>query len=72
LSLRAQSTIKDSIRGVLILLETRFGIGDTTQVGNVSRRAEQLTLRATYVRDAIRGLLVVPNGKVRILSPIKQ
>jgi len=68
LSLGAQSFIKDLLGGVLILLENHFVVGDTIQVGNVAGQVEQLTLRATYVRDLNGNLVVVPNGEIRIVA----
>jgi small-conductance mechanosensitive channel len=67
LSLGAQSFIKDLVGGVLILLENHFVVGDTIQVGDVAGQVEQLTLRATYVRDLNGNLVVVPNGEMRIV-----
>ncbi len=68
LSLGAQSFIKDFIGGVLILIENQFVVGDTIQIGDVSGQVEQLTLRATYVRDVNGNLVVIPNGEVRVVA----
>ena len=67
-SLGAQTLIKDFIGGVLIMLENQYVVGDSIQVGNVTGQVEQITLRATYVRELDGGLFVVPNGEVRVLA----
>ena len=67
-SLGAQTLIKDLIGGLLILIENQYSVGDVIQVGEVSGTVEQLTLRATYVRDLNGSLYIVPNGEVRIVS----
>jgi small-conductance mechanosensitive channel len=69
-SLGAQTLIKDLIGGLLILLENQYAVGDTIQVGDVSGTVEQLTLRATCVRDIDGRLHVVPNGEVRIVANV--
>lgn len=68
ISLGAQTLIKDFIGGVLILLENQYVVGDTIQVGNVTGQVEQITLRATYVRELDGDLFIVPNGEVRIVA----
>lgn len=68
ISLGAQTLIKDFIGGVLILLENQYVVGDTIQVGNVTGEVEQITLRATYVRELDGDLFIVPNGEVRIVA----
>jgi small-conductance mechanosensitive channel len=68
ISLGAQTLIKDLIGGFLILLENQYAVGDFIQVGNVSGQVEQLTLRATHVRDVNGNLHIVPNGEVRVVA----
>jgi small-conductance mechanosensitive channel len=67
-SLGAQTLIKDLIGGLLILVENQYTVGDFIQVQDVEGTVEQLTLRATYLRDQNGNLHVVPNGEVRIVS----
>jgi small-conductance mechanosensitive channel len=67
-SLGAQTLIKDLIGGFLILVENQYVVGDTIQVGGVSGTVEQLTLRATHLRDIDGRLHIVPNGEVRVVS----
>jgi moderate conductance mechanosensitive channel len=67
-SLGAQTLLKDLIGGFLILMENQYSVGDVIQVEEVAGTVEQLTLRATCVRDLDGNLHVVPNGEVRIVS----
>jgi small conductance mechanosensitive channel len=68
ISLGAQTLIKDLIGGFLVLSENQYVVGDFIQVGNVSGQVEQLTLRATHVRDANGNLHLIPNGEVRVVA----
>ena len=68
LTLGAQTLIRDFIGGLLILIENQYAVGDSIHVGIVSGEVEQITLRATYVRDISGHLLVVPNGDVRVVA----
>ncbi len=68
ISLGAQTLIKDLIGGFLILLENQYAVGDFIQVGSVSGQVEQLTLRATHVRDVNGNLHIIPNGEVRVVA----
>jgi small-conductance mechanosensitive channel len=70
ISLGAQTLIKDFIGGALILSENQFNVGDVIQVGDVSGVVEEITLRATYLRDLQGKLILVPNGDVRQVSNI--
>ena len=65
-SLGAQTLIQDLIGGFLILLENQYAVGDVIQVADVSGAVEQLTLRATYIRD-IDGRLLGRRGVERRL-----
>ena len=67
-SLGAQTLIQDLIGGFLILVENQYTVGDVIQVGDVSGKVEQLTLRATCLRDTDGRLHIVPNGEVRVVS----
>ena len=68
ISLGAQSLIKDFIGGVLIFAEDQFAVGDVIAVGDVSGEVENITLRATHLRDAQGKLHIVPNGEIRVVS----
>ncbi len=68
ISLGAQTLIKDFIGGALILIENQFRVGDVIQVGATTGTVEQITLRATRLRDTEGRLWIVPNGEVRVVS----
>jgi len=67
-SLGAQTIIKDFLGGVVILVENQFTIGDVISVGAVTGTVENITLRATYLRDAEGKLCIIPNGDIRSLA----
>ena len=67
-SLGAQTLVKDSIGGLLILVENQYSIGDSIQVGAVSGEVERITLRATYLRAGNGDQYIVPNGEVRVVA----
>jgi moderate conductance mechanosensitive channel len=71
-SLGAQTVIKDFIGGLLVLIENQYRVGDTVQIGAVTGKVEQISLRATYVRETSGRLLIVPNGEVRIVANASQ
>lgn len=64
-SLGAQTLIKDYIGGLLILLEDQFRVGDSVELGTANGVVENITLRATYLRDIQGRQIIVPNGDVR-------
>ena len=68
LSLGAQTVIKDFLGGVIILTENQFSIGDVISVGQLTGTVEQITLRATYLRDVEGKLNLIPNGDIRTIS----
>ena len=68
LSLGAQTLVKDFLGGFIILFENQFRVGDSIQVGSVSGTVEQITLRATLLRDAQGRQFIIPNGDIRVVS----
>lgn len=68
ISLGAQALVKDLIGGFMILFENQFRVGDSIQVGDVSGVVEEITLRATLLRDARGRQFIIPNGDIRIVS----
>lgn len=67
-SLGAQTVIKDFLGGVLILVENQFTIGDVISVGSLTGTVEDISLRATYLRDIEGRLNLIPNGDIRSIS----
>ena len=49
----AQSIVEDLLRGVFMLAEDQFGVGDRVDVGTVNGYVERVTLRTTVIRDAL-------------------
>ena len=67
-SFAAQSIIKDLTAGFLILVEDQFAIGDYVGIGAISGVVEQLSLRATRVREDDGRLTTIPNSQVSIVQ----
>ncbi|MCA1553517.1 MAG: mechanosensitive ion channel family protein, partial [Chloroflexi bacterium] len=68
IGLGAQTLVRDWLGGLFILFEDQFQVGDTIAVASVSGTVENITLRATYLRDGDGTLHIVPNGEMRIVS----
>jgi small conductance mechanosensitive channel len=60
----AQSVVEDLLRGVFMLAEDQFGVGDRIDVGAVNGYVERVTLRTTVIRDSQGTLWHVPNSKI--------
>lgn len=67
-SLGAQTLIKDFLGGILILAENQFTIGDVVTIGQMTGTVENITLRATYLRDGDGKLNLIPNGDIRLVT----
>ena len=70
LGLGAQTLVKDVISGLFILMENQYAIGDVISINGTSGTVEQMTLRATYLRDLEGTTHTVPNGDIRTISNI--
>jgi small conductance mechanosensitive channel len=60
----AQSIVEDLFRGVFMMGEDQFGVGDRIDVGSVNGRVERVTLRTTVIRDTSGTLWHVPNSQI--------
>lgn len=60
----AQSVVEDLLRGVFMLAEDQFGVGDRIDVGAVNGHVERVTLRTTVIRDPAGTLWHVPNSQI--------
>jgi len=60
----AQSVVEDLLRGVFMLAEDQFGVGDRISVGPVNGYVERVTLRTTVIRDTQGTLWHVPNSEI--------
>lgn len=68
IGLGAQSLVKDSINGVLILAENQFREGDFVTLAGVSGTVEDINLRRTLLRDIDGTVHSVPNSAIVIAS----
>jgi len=68
----AQNLVRDVITGFYIVFEDQYAMGDTIQVGDISGRVENLTLRRTVLRDARGALVTIANGEIRIVSNLSR
>ena len=66
--LGAQTLVGDMISGLFILMENQYTVGDTVELGGVIGTVEELTLRATLIRDLHGAIHFVPNGEIRIVG----
>ena len=60
----AQSVVEDLLRGVFMLAEDQFGVGDRIDVGAVNGYVERVTLRTTVIRDTQGTLWHIPNSEI--------
>jgi small-conductance mechanosensitive channel len=60
----AQSLVRDVLAGFFVLIEDQYGVGDVIDTGVAVGTVEQVTLRATQIRDVSGTLWHVPNGSI--------
>ncbi len=60
----AQSLVEDLLRGLFMLGEDQFGVGDRINVGPVNGYVERVTLRTTVIRDTQGTLWHVGNSQI--------
>jgi len=60
----AQSVVEDFLRGVFMLGEDQFGVGDRIDIGMVNGFVERVTLRTTVIKDPNGVLWHVPNSEI--------
>jgi small conductance mechanosensitive channel len=69
----AQSVVEDLLRGLFMLAEDQFGVGDRIDVGSVNGVVERVTLRTVVIRDAEGTLWHVPNSEIdRVANEAQQ
>ncbi len=61
LGLVAQDSIKDTLSGIYILADDRYGMGDIIHVGEYEGRVERFNLRMTQIRDSSGRLITLSN-----------
>lgn len=60
----AQSMVRDFLAGMFILIEDQYGVGDVIEVGEIIGTVENISLRATRVRDVEGTVWHVANGEI--------
>jgi hypothetical protein len=61
LGLVAQDSIRDTLAGIYILADDRYGMGDIIHVGDYEGRVERFNLRMTQIRDMSGRLITLSN-----------
>lgn len=64
----AQSIVEDFLRGIFMLGEDQFGVGDRVDVGSVNGFVERVTLRTTVIRDPNGILWHLPNSEINFVA----
>jgi small conductance mechanosensitive channel len=64
----AQSVVEDFLRGVFMLGEDQFGVGDRIDVGVVNGTVERITLRTTVIRDPQGTVWHIPNSQIDFVA----
>lgn len=72
ISFGAQSLFKDMLNGILILVEDQFSVGDVVKLAGVQGSVEDLTLRATKLRDGDGTLYMIPNSQITTVSNLSR
>jgi small conductance mechanosensitive channel len=61
----AQSIVADFLSGMFMLLEDQYGIGDVIEVGDVTGKVENVSLRTTKLRDQEGTVWHIPNSEIK-------
>jgi moderate conductance mechanosensitive channel len=72
ISFAAQSVVKDTINGFLILVEDQYAVGDVITIGDVSGLVENINLRITQIRDSEGKLITIPNNAITIVKNLSK
>ena len=72
ISFGAQSLFKDMLNGVFILLEDQFNVGDVVKVAGLTGTVEDLSLRATTLRDGDGTQHFIPNSQIATVSNLSR
>lgn len=72
LGLGTQHIIRDLVNGFLVVFEDQYGVGETIQVGDVTGRVEQLSLRRTVLRDPHGAIITLANGEIRHVANLSR
>lgn len=72
ISFGAQSLFKDMLNGLFILLEDQFNVGDVIKVAGLTGTVEDISLRATTVRDGDGTQYFIPNSQITTVSNLSR
>jgi small conductance mechanosensitive channel len=72
ISFGAQSLFKDMLNGVFILLEDQFNVGDVVRLAGLTGTVEDLSLRATTLRDGDGTQHFIPNSQIATVSNLSR
>lgn len=64
----AQSIVEDLLRGVFMLAEDQFGVGDRIALEHVNGTVERITLRTVVLRDEQGTVWHVPNSEINFVA----
>ena len=68
----AQNLVRDLINGFFIVFEDQFVVGDLIQANGETGRVEYLTIRRTVLRNAVGGVVTIPNGQLGQLANLSR
>ena len=60
----AQSVVEDILKGIFMIIEDQFGVGDRIDVGTVEGYVERVTLRTTVLRAPDGRVWHIPNSEI--------
>ena len=72
ISFGAQSIFKDVLNGVFIFIEDQFNVGDVVRLAGLTGQVEDLTLRATTLRDGDGTQYFIPNSQIATVSNLSR
>lgn len=72
ISFGAQSLFKDMLNGLFILLEDQFNVGDVVKLAGLTGTVEDISLRATTVRDGDGTQYFIPNSQITTVSNLSR
>ena len=70
--LGAQSIFKDMLNGIFILVEDQYNVGEVVKIASLQGTVENLTLRATTLRDGDGTLYIIPNSQVATVANLSR
>ncbi len=72
IGLGAQSLFKDMLNGIFILVENQYNVGEVVRIAALTGTVEDLTLRATSLRDGDGTLYTIPNSQIATVANLSR